>query len=118
MTRIKRGVHSRFRHKKILKLSKGYYGARSRSYRVAKQSVIKSYQYSYRDRKKKKNFFRKLWIIRINASVRKHGITYSKFMNLLKKSSIKVNRKMLSEISISSKEVFNNLVEKVKNKTI
>lgn len=114
MTRIKRGVVARARHKKIIKQASGYYGARSRVYRVAKQSVIKSGQYSYRDRRQRKRQFRKLWIIRINAAVRKYGLNYSSFINLLKKISVNLNRKILSDIVIFDELIFKELLKKIK----
>ncbi|MFI4853275.1 MAG: 50S ribosomal protein L20 [Candidatus Makana argininalis] len=112
MSRIKRSVSARKRHKKILKKAKGYYGARSRVYRVAFQSIIKSGQYSYRDRRQKKRNFRKLWILRINAATRQNGLSYSRFINGLKNLNIKINRKILSDIAISDKNVFKKLVLK------
>lgn len=112
MTRVKRGVFSRARHKKILKQAKGYYGARSRVYRVAIQSVIKAGQYSYRDRRQKKRRFRSLWISRINAAVREKNLSYSSFMYGLKKSSIDINRKILSDIAIHDSIAFSKLIEK------
>ncbi|CAL4318941.1 50S ribosomal protein L20 [Buchnera aphidicola] len=113
MARIKRGVTSRARHKKILKKASGYYGARSRSYRSAYQAVIKSGQYAYRDRKQKKRVFRSLWISRINAAIRKKKISYSKFMYGIKKSSIQLNRKILSDIAIFDKIAFSKIIKKV-----
>ena len=115
MARIKRSVVARARHKKILKLSKGYYGARSRVYRVAYQAVIKAAQYAYRDRKQRKRSFRQLWIIRINAAVRNSQISYSKFIYGLKKLSINVDRKILSDIAVFDKNTFNILIEKAKS---
>lgn len=115
MARVKRGVVAHIKHKKILKQAKGYYGARSRVYRVAKQAVIKSGQYAYRDRRQKKRQFRKLWITRINAAVRFHDLSYSTFMFGLKKMSIDINRKMLSNIAIMDRYAFNFLVNNVKN---
>ncbi|WP_343188298.1 50S ribosomal protein L20 [Buchnera aphidicola (Ceratoglyphina bambusae)] len=114
MTRIKRGVKSHARHKKILKKAKGYYGARSRVYRVANQAVIKASQYSYRDRRQKKRQFRRLWIVRINAESRIYNLSYSSFLNGLKKSNIIINRKILSEIAVSDKNLFKTLVIEVK----
>jgi large subunit ribosomal protein L20 len=111
MTRVKRGVFSRARHKKILKQAKGYYGARSRVYRVAIQAVIKSGQYSYRDRRQKKRKFRSLWISRINAAVRENNLSYSAFINGLKKSSIFINRKILSDIAIHDSITFLKLIQ-------
>ncbi|CAL4318993.1 50S ribosomal protein L20 [Buchnera aphidicola] len=111
MTRVKRGVFSRARHKKILKKAKGYYGARSRVYRVAIQAVIKSGQYSYRDRRQKKRTFRNLWITRINAAVRESNLSYSSFIYGLKKSSININRKILSDIAIKDSIAFSKLIQ-------
>ncbi|ABJ90558.1 50S ribosomal protein L20 [Buchnera aphidicola] len=115
MARVKRGVIAHARHKKVIKLAKGYYGARSRVYRVANQAVIKSGQYSYRDRRNKKRDFRKLWIIRINAAVKNYNLSYSKFIYGLKLSSININRKILSEIAIFDKISFKKLVDYSKN---
>ncbi|XBC39850.1 MAG: 50S ribosomal protein L20 [Buchnera aphidicola (Chaetogeoica yunlongensis)] len=115
MTHIKRGVTARARHKKTLNQSKGYYGARSRTYRSAYQAVIKAGQYSYRDRRQRKRFFRKLWIARINAAVRENQISYSKFMYGLKKSFINIDRKMLSHLAISDSLTFSLLVRSAKN---
>ncbi len=110
MARVKRGVTARARHKKVLKSAKGYYGARSRVYRVAKQAVIKAAQYAYRDRRQKKRVFRNLWIARINAAVRAHGITYSVFMAGLKKANIDLDRKVLSDIAINDPKAFDQFV--------
>ncbi|MCW5197319.1 50S ribosomal protein L20 [Buchnera aphidicola] len=112
MVRIKRGVIAHARHKKILKQAKGYYGARSRVYRVAYQAVIKSGQYAYRDRRQKKRQLRRLWISRINAAVRKSNITYSIFMYGLKKLNIIINRKCLSNIAFCDRDTFNLLIQK------
>lgn len=114
MARIKRGVVARARHKKILKQAKGYYGARSRVYRVACQAVIKAAQYSYRDRRQRKRLFRRLWISRINAAVRQNAMSYSQFMYGLKKSNINIDRKILSEIAVFDSHAFGALIEKVK----
>lgn len=114
MPRVKRGVTARARHKKVLAKAKGYYGARSRVYRVAKQAVIKAAQYAYRDRKNRKREFRALWIVRVNAAARLHGMSYSTFMNGLKKASIEIDRKMLSEIAIHDAAAFTALVEQAK----
>ena len=100
MARVKRGVTARKKHKKVLKQAKGYYGARSRVYRVAKQAVIKAGQYAYRDRKQKKRQFRSLWIIRINAAARNCGLSYSQLINGLKKANIDIDRKMLAEMAL------------------
>ena len=98
MPRVKRGVTAHARHKKVLKAAKGYYGARSRTYRVAVQAVTKAGQYAYRDRRQKKRQFRQLWIVRINAAARQNGLSYSKFINGLKRASIEIDRKILSDI--------------------
>ena len=102
------------RHKKVLDKAKGYYGARSKVYRVAKQAVIKAGQYAYRDRRQRKRQFRILWIARINAGARENGMSYSVFMNGLKKASIEIDRKVLSDIAIFDKPAFTALVEKAK----
>jgi large subunit ribosomal protein L20 len=114
MPRVKRGVQARRRHKKILNQAKGYYGARSRVYRVAKQAVIKAGQYAYRDRKQRKRQFRALWIVRINAAVREHDMRYSTFINGLKKAEIELDRKVLAEMAVYNKEDFAKIVEKAK----
>ena len=114
MARIKGAVKTRARRKKILKLAKGYRGAKSKLFKTANQAVMKSLSYAYRDRKAKKREIRQLWIARINAAARMNGISYSKFMNGLKKNNININRKMLSEIAISDPAAFTKLVEKVK----
>ena len=115
MSRVKGGVKTRAKHKKIMKLAKGYFGAKSRSYRVANQAVMKSLVYAYRDRKAKKRDFRKLWIARINAACRLNGTTYSRFINALKVSGIDLNRKILADIAVNDKPAFTKLVEKVKS---
>ncbi len=114
MPRVKRGVTARKRHKKVLKQAKGYYGARSRVYRVAKQAVIKAGQYAYRDRKQRKRQFRALWIIRINAAARSNGITYSKLINGLSIADVTINRKMLAELAIDNPEAFSDVVDTAK----
>ena len=114
MARVKRGFKLRRRHKKILKLAKGYRGTRSKLYRTAVQIVRRALCYAYRDRKVRKRDFRTLWIQRINAASRAHGLTYSKFMNGLKKAHVALNRKQLSEIAIFEASVFKTLVEKAK----
>ncbi len=114
MARVKGAMHTRKRRKKILKLAKGYRGAKSKLFRTANQAVMKSLTYAYRDRKQKKRNFRQLWIARINAAARANGISYSRFMNGLKKNGIEINRKMLSEIAISDPAAFTKLVEKVR----
>ena len=112
MARVKRGVQARKSHKKVLKAAKGYYGARSRVYRVAFQAVTKAGQYAYRDRRQKKRVFRQLWIARINAASRQNGLSYSKFMNGLKKASIEVDRKILADIAVHDQATFAALVTK------
>ncbi len=114
MARVKGAMKTRARHKKILKLAKGYRGAKSKLYRTANQAVMKSLVYAYRDRKAKKREFRQLWIARINAATRANGMSYSKFMNGLKQKGIEMNRKMLSEIAISDPEAFKKLVDQVR----
>lgn len=114
MARVKRGVIARRRHKKILKQAKGYYGARSRVFRVAKQAVIKAGQYAYRDRRQRKRQFRQLWIARINAGARTNGLSYSKFINGLKKASIEIDRKILADLAVYEKAAFAALVAKAK----
>ena len=114
MARVKRGVTARKRHKKILKAAKGYYGARSRTYKVAKQAVTKAGQYAYRDRKQKKRVFRSLWIIRINAAARQNGLSYSRFIGGLKKASIEIDRKNLAELAVFDSQVFQAIAEKRK----
>ena len=114
MARVKGAMHTRKRRKKILKLAKGYRGAKSKLYKTANQAVMKSLVYAYRDRKQRKREFRQLWIARINAAARMNGISYSQFMNGLKKNGIEINRKMLSEIAISDPASFTKLVEKVR----
>ena len=114
MARVKRGVQARARHKKVLNAAKGYYNARRKVFRVAKQAVIKAGQYAYRDRKAKKREFRQLWIIRINAGARLHGLSYSRFINGLKKAGIVVDRKILAELAVYNKGVFAALAEKAK----
>ena len=115
MSRVKRGVQAKKRHKKLLKLAKGYRGARSRTFKVANQAVLKAGQYAYRDRKVKKRTFRSLWIIRINAAVREHGLSYSVFMNGLKKANIELDRRVLANMAVEDKEGFASLVSKVKD---
>lgn len=114
MPRVKRGVTARARHKKVMKAAKGYYGARSRVYRVAVQAVTKAGQYAYRDRRQKKRQFRQLWIARINAAARQNGLSYSRLINGLKKASIEIDRKILSDIAVHDKLAFAALVEKAK----
>ena len=114
MARIKGAMMTRKRRNKTLKLAKGYYGAKSKHFKMAKQQVMKSGNYAFAGRKQKKRDFRRLWITRISAAVKMHGMNYSTFMNGLKKAGITLNRKMLSEIAIADKEAFAALVEKAK----
>ena len=114
MARVKRGVTARARHKKVLDKAKGYYGARSRVYRVAKQAVIKAAQYAYRDRRQKKRDFRALWIVRINAAARECGLSYSVLINGLKKAEIAIDRKVLADIAVHDRATFAQLAEQAK----
>ena len=116
MARIKGGMNAKKKHKRVLKLAKGYYGARSKQYRVAKQSVMRALEESYTGRKQRKRQFRKLWIARINAAARINGLSYSKFMYGLKLANINVNRKMLAEMAVSDPDGFAQLVEAAKGK--
>ena len=114
MPRVKRGVTARARHKKVLALAKGYHGRRKNVYRVAKQAVMKAGQYAYRDRRQRKRQFRQLWIVRINAGARQNGLSYSKFMNGLKRAAIEIDRKVLADLAVFDKAAFAQLVEKAK----
>jgi large subunit ribosomal protein L20 len=114
MARVKRGVTARARHKKVLDKAKGYYGARSRVFRVANQAVIKAGQYAYRDRRQKKRDFRALWVVRINAAARECGMSYSVFMHALKMAEIAIDRKVLADIAVHDKTAFAALAEQVK----
>ena len=114
MSRVKRGIRTRARHKKILKQAKGYFGKKSKLFKVANQQVLKSGNYAYRDRRQKKRDFRKLWITRINAAARLNGLSYSKFMNGLKKAGVELDRKVLSDIAITDPKGFAALVEQAK----
>ena len=118
MPRIKRSVASRARRKRILKAARGYYGARSRTFKVAKQAVIRAGQYAYRDRRQRKRQFRQLWIFRINAAAREHGLSYSRFIAGLKNAGIEVDRKVLADIAVHEKQVFANLVERSQAGTV
>ena len=115
MSRTKRGVTSRARHKKVLKTVKGQWGRRKNTIRIARQAMEKAMQYAYRDRRAKKREFRSLWIQRINAGVRLEGLTYSKFINGLNKSKIKMDRKVLADIAYNEPEVFKSIVKKVQS---
>ncbi len=114
MSRVKNAMRNRARHKKVLKLAKGYFGGKSKLYRIANQAVMKSLVYAYRDRRAKKRDFRKLWIARINAATRINGMSYSRFMNGLKKAGISLNRKVLADMAVNDAQGFAQLVEKVK----
>jgi len=114
MSRVTRGNKRLNRRKKILKLAKGYFGAKRKNYRTAKEAVDKAMLYSYRDRRTRKRDFRKLWTVRLNAAVRSHGINYSQFIFGLNKAKIKLNRKVLANLAISEPETFKGIVEKVK----
>jgi large subunit ribosomal protein L20 len=114
MARVKGGVRTRARHKKVLKLAKGYFGAKSKLYKMANQAVMKSLSYSYRDRRARKRDFRRLWITRINAAARINGLSYSRFINGLKKAGINLNRKMLADMAVNDTVAFSQLAEQVK----
>jgi large subunit ribosomal protein L20 len=114
MARVKRSVQARARHKKVLKEAKGYYGARRKVYRVAKQAVTKAGQYSYRDRRQRKRQFRQLWIVRINAAARECGLSYSRLIDGLGKAQIEVDRKVLADLAVHDKAAFAALAEKAK----
>lgn len=115
MARVKRGVVARRRHKKVLKQAKGYYGARSRVFRVAKQAVTKAGQYAYRDRRQRKRQFRALWIARINAGSRANGLSYSRMISGLKKANIEIDRKVLADLAVHEKGAFTQIVEQAKS---
>ncbi len=114
MPRVKRGVVAHRRHKKVLKQAKGYYGARSRVFRVAKQAVTKAGQYAYRDRRQRKRQFRSLWITRINAQSRANGLSYSRLINGLKKADIALDRRVLADLAVHDKPAFAAIVEQAK----
>ena len=114
MARVKRGVTARARHKKILDKAKGYRGRRNSVYRIAKEAVMKAGQYAYRDRRQKKRQFRTLWIARINAAAREQGLSYSVFMNGLKKAAIEIDRKVLADLSVFDKAAFTQIVGQAK----
>ena len=115
MVRVSRGVTAKARHKKVLKRAKGYYGRRKNVFRVAVQAVERSMQYAYRDRRKRKSDFRGLWIQRINAGVRIHGMTYSQFIDGLKKATIEIDRKILAELAVNQPESFKILIKKAQS---
>ena len=114
MARVKRGVIAKARHKKVLSQAKGYYGARSRTYKVAKQAVIKAGQYAYRDRRQRKRQFRALWITRINAAARLNGLSYSRLINGLKCADVEVDRKILADIAVHDQEAFSAIADAAK----
>ena len=114
MPRVKRGVTAHAKHKKVLKKAKGYYGARRKVFRVAKQAVIKAGQYAYRDRRQRKRQFRQLWIARINAAARENGLSYSRLINGLKKAGVEIDRKVLADIAVFDKAGFTAIAEKAK----
>ena len=114
MARVKRGVTARAKHKKVLKKAKGYYGARSRVYRVATQAVTKAGQYAYRDRRQKKRQFRQLWIVRINAAARQFDMSYSRFINGMSEAGIEVDRKVLADLAVHDIAAFGVIAEKAK----
>lgn len=114
MSRVKRGVTARARHKKVIEQAKGYRGRRKNVYRVAKQAVIKAGQYAYRDRRQRKRQFRALWIVRINAAAREHGLSYSRFMDGLRKADIELDRKVLAGLAVSDKTAFALLAEQAR----
>ena len=114
MSRVKRGTRKRQRRSKILKQAKGYWGARSHNYRTAKEAVEKALQYSYRDRRTRKRDFRRLWIVRIKAAAENNGLSYSRFMNGLKKLNITIDRKILADLAVNSPKTFLRIAQKVK----
>jgi large subunit ribosomal protein L20 len=114
MPRVKRGVTARAKHKKVLDQAKGYYGARSKVFRVANQAVIKASQYAYRDRRQRKRQFRALWIVRINAAAREFGLSYSRLMDGLNKAAIELDRKVLADMAVFDREAFGQVAEKAK----
>ncbi|NMA91637.1 MAG: 50S ribosomal protein L20 [Firmicutes bacterium] len=111
MPRVKRGPTARKRRKKVLKLAKGYYGSKSRLFRIANQQVMKSLAYAYRDRRQRKRDFRKLWITRINAAARLNGLSYSRFINGLKRANVSINRKLLADMAVNDRTSFDQLVK-------
>ena len=114
MARVKRGVFAKSRHKKVLKKAKGYYGARSKLFKTAKQAVIKAGQYAYRDRRQRKRQFRALWITRINAAARLHGLSYSRLINGMNQAEMEVDRKVLADIAVHDPEAFGAIAEQAK----
>ncbi|MCR4587051.1 MAG: 50S ribosomal protein L20 [Lachnospiraceae bacterium] len=116
MARVKGGMNARKKHNRVLKLAKGYYGARSKQYRIAKQSVMRALTSAYAGRKQRKRQFRQLWIVRINAAARLNGLSYSKLMHGLKLANVDINRKMLAELAVNDAEGFTTLAELAKSK--
>jgi len=112
---VKRGVAARRRRNRVLREARGYYGARSKLFKTAREAVEKGWKYAYRDRKQKKRVFRALWIARINAAAREHGLSYSRFMNGLKQAGVEVDRKVLAELAISDPQAFGALAERAKS---
>jgi large subunit ribosomal protein L20 len=115
MARVKRGVVAKAKHKKVLKKAKGYYGARSKLFKTAKQAVIKSGQYAYRDRRQRKRQFRALWITRINAAARLHGLSYSRLINGLNRANVDIDRKVLADIAVHDPDAFGAIAEQAKS---
>ncbi|MFZ7120375.1 MAG: 50S ribosomal protein L20 [Eubacteriaceae bacterium] len=118
MARVKKGLNARKKHKKILKLAKGYYGAKSKQFRPANEAVMRALRSAYSGRKQKKRDYRKLWISRINAAARLHDINYSRFMNGLKKAEVEIDRKILAELAVSDPNAFKQLVDVAKSKLV
>ena len=116
MPRVKRGVTSKRRHNRILRQAKGYYGGRSNLIKTAREAVERGWKYAYRDRKQRKRVFRALWIARINAAAREHGLSYSRFMNGLKKANVEIDRKVLAELAVSDSKAFSELAALAKSK--
>lgn len=112
--RVKRGRATRKRHKKVLKYAKGYVGSKSKLYKSANQAVMKAWRYAYKHRRQKKRDFRSLWITRINAACREHGLSYSRFINALNKANIKLNRKILADLAVGNKDAFKQLISQAK----
>ncbi len=117
MSRVKRGTTAKRRHKKILKLAKGFRGSKSKQFKLANQQIMKSLAYAYRDRRVRKRDFRKLWITRINAAARQNGMTYSKLLNGLKKAGVEINRKMLADLAVRDSQAFSQLVQVAKEQS-
>lgn len=118
MPRVKRSIHARKKRRKILKLAKGYFGARSRLYRVATEAVDRALKFAYRDRKARKRDFRKLWIARINAAARMQGLSYSKFISGIKKAGVELDRKMLADLAVNDPQGFSKMVDMVKGEHV